>query len=226
MPIVLQDSSGNVWSFGANDANGQIIETSVGPGAVPSLYLNDLVSDSTSWRLGVTTLGNITATSVPFDASYPSFYNLSANYALLILANGEYQTSSSTYLSASSPQTRAIVSTSQIIPLTSSPNQNFSSGLQVDGAPLTLNFVVRWNEMAGYWTMSVSDVNDDLLLDSIPLITGWYPGANLLSQYEYLKIGSAYILNNGISTSDYPGRNDLGSAWSLLWSDTPSQVAA
>ena len=111
----------------------------------------------------------------------------------------------------------------QIIPLTSSPNQSFSSTLQVDGASLTLNFILRWNEMAGYWVMSIFNAANALLLDSIPLITGWYPAANILGQYAYLKIGSAAILNQGNSQSDYPGRNDLGTNFVLLWSDTPQQ---
>lgn len=114
----------------------------------------------------------------------------------------------------------------QIIPLTPNPNQSFTTTLQVDGAPLTLNFTIRWNEMAGYWVMGVSNSAGTLLLDSIPLITGWYPAANLLSQFQYLKIGSAYILNDGNSSSDYPGKTDLGSSFSLLWDDTPPLVGA
>jgi len=108
----------------------------------------------------------------------------------------------------------------QIIPLTASPDQTFAVTLQVDGAPLTLNLEIKWSEMAGYWVMTISDVNDNLLLDSLPLITGWYPAANILAQFNYLAIGSCYILNLGNSTADYPGRNDLGTAWALLWDDT------
>ena len=109
----------------------------------------------------------------------------------------------------------------QIIPLTPAPNQSFSVTLQVDGAPLTLNLALRWSEMAGYWVMTIFDSAMNLLLDSVPLITGWYPAANVLAQYGYLGIGSAYILNNGTSDSDYPGRDDLGTNFSLLWDDTP-----
>lgn len=108
----------------------------------------------------------------------------------------------------------------QVIPLTSSPAQNFSVQLQVDGNPLTLNLGINWSTMAGYWTMTISDALNDLLLDSVPLITGWYPAANILAQYGYLAIGSAYILNSGNSNSDYPGIDDLGSAFVLLWGDT------
>lgn len=110
---------------------------------------------------------------------------------------------------------------SQIIPLTASPNQTFTVQLQVDGNALALRLAINWSEMAGYWVMSISDASDNLILDSLPLITGWYPAANILAQYIYLQIGSAYILNDGNSSSDYPGRNDLGTGWSLLWDDTP-----
>lgn len=109
----------------------------------------------------------------------------------------------------------------QVIPLSSDPNQSFSVQLQVDGAPLTLNITISWSSMAGYWVMSVFDVSGNLLADSIPMITGWYPGANLLAQQVYLAIGSAFIINNGNSEADYPGVNDLGANFSLLWDDTP-----
>lgn len=110
----------------------------------------------------------------------------------------------------------------QIIPLNAAPNQTFSVNLQVDGAALTLKFGIRWNEMAGYWVMSVSNSVGTLLIDSLPLVTGWYPGANVLGQYGYLKIGSCFILNQGNNDSDYPGRNDLGTSWVMLWDDTPA----
>jgi hypothetical protein len=108
----------------------------------------------------------------------------------------------------------------QIIPLTPSPQQNFPAQLQVDGNAITLNLAIRWSAMAGYWVMSVSNSQGDLLLDSIPLVTGWYPAANLLAQAGYLAIGSAYILNQGDGDSDYPGIDDLGTDFVLLWGDT------
>lgn len=109
----------------------------------------------------------------------------------------------------------------QIIPLKPSPNQSFAATLQVDGKALTLKFEITWSEMAGYWVMTIFDANGNLLIDSIPLITGWYPAGNILAQYGYIKIGSAFILNEGTSESDYPGRNDLGTNFVLLWGDTP-----
>lgn len=116
---------------------------------------------------------------------------------------------------------------SQIIPLTSSPKQSFRVTLQVDGSALTLNLAISWSEMAGYWVMSISNSSGVLLLDSIPLITGWYPAGNILAQYGYLAIGSAFLINQGTSESDYPGRNDLGTNFQLLWDDTSvAEVAA
>ena len=116
--------------------------------------------------------------------------------------------------------TTPITTPGQIIPLTSSPNQRFTVNLQVDGSALTLQLAISWSEMAGYWVMSIFDASGNLQVDSLPLVTGWYPAANLLAQFGYLKIGSAYILNEGSSIADYPTRNDLGSSWVLLWGNT------
>lgn len=107
----------------------------------------------------------------------------------------------------------------QIIPLTNAPNQTFAVQLTVDGSPLTLNLTLGYSDMAGYWQLAVSDVNNNPIIASVPLITGQYPSANLLAQYGYLKIGSAYILNTGNSALDYPDANSLGQ-FSLLWGDT------
>jgi hypothetical protein len=107
----------------------------------------------------------------------------------------------------------------QVVPLTNQPNQTFALQLTVNGEPLTLNITLSFSEMAGYWQMSISDVNGNLLLASVPLITGWYPAANLLAQYQYLQIGSAYLLNTiGPAVGDYPGANNLAQ-FTLLWGD-------
>jgi hypothetical protein len=136
----------------------------------------------------------------------------------------------------------------QIVPLANSPNQSFTVTLMVDGKPLTLNLTVRYNEMAGYWTLSISDSANNLLVDSIPMITGSYPAANLLQQQRYLEIGSWYIVNvsnllvtsgsatgygqgfygdgpyggeNGQGGIDYPDLSNLGTDFQLWVDDTP-----
>lgn len=106
----------------------------------------------------------------------------------------------------------------QVVPLTNQPNQTFAVQLTVNAQPLTLILALSYSEMAGYWQMSISDVNNNLLLASVPLITGVYPAANLLAQYQYLRVGSAYLLNTGNAALDYPGADTL-SLFSLLWGD-------
>lgn len=108
---------------------------------------------------------------------------------------------------------------SQIIPLTQNPNQTFTVQLTVDGNSVTLGFSLSYLVMSGWWQLQVTSAQNTVLIASLPLITGYYPSANLLAQYGYLKIGSAYILNTGNATSDYPGANNLAN-FSLLWGDT------
>jgi hypothetical protein len=108
----------------------------------------------------------------------------------------------------------------QLIPLTSNPNQRFQVVLNVNNSILRLNIAVRYNEMAGYWVLTISDANDNIIVDSIPMLTGTWPAANLLKQYQYLKIGSIYIINNTNNpTSDYPGAANLGTEFIMIWGD-------
>jgi hypothetical protein len=110
---------------------------------------------------------------------------------------------------------------SQIIPLTNKPNQSFNVSLNIDGATLTLQLSITFNSMAGYWIMQVSDQFGNMIIDSVPMVTGTYPGANLWEQYAYLKIGSAFLINISQSPTDSPNQSNLGTDFLLLWSDTP-----
>ena len=58
-----------------------------------------------------------------------------------------------------------------------------------------------------------------LLLSSIPMLTGSWPAANILCQFDYLDIGSAYIINLGQVPDDYPNAHELGNDFLLLWDD-------
>ena len=107
---------------------------------------------------------------------------------------------------------------SQIVPLSIAQNQTFTVQLTVNGSSLTLLLTLTYYTMAGYWTLSISSATGVLLVASVPLITGWYPSANLLAQYQYLNIGSAYLLNTGGAAQDYPDQGSL-SQFSLLWGD-------
>jgi hypothetical protein len=107
----------------------------------------------------------------------------------------------------------------QTIKLSTAPNQKMTVQLTVDGQPLTLGLTLSYMNMAGYWSLGVSDVNGNLLIASVPLLTGAYPSANLLAQYGYLKIGSAYVLNAGTANTDYPNNSNL-QQFTLIWGDT------
>lgn len=110
----------------------------------------------------------------------------------------------------------------QLVPLTNAPNQTFAANLSVDGNPLTLNLVFRYNEIAKYWAMTVKDASLNLLVNSVPLVTGNDPACNILRQFGYLKIGSAFVINqSGTKKLNYPNNSDLGTDFVLVWGDTP-----
>lgn len=108
----------------------------------------------------------------------------------------------------------------QLIPLTTSPNQTFQSTLAVDGKNITLEFNLKYNEIAEYWIMKITNSDKVILLDSIPLIPGGYPADNIIEQYRYLGIGSAFIVKSSNVAADYPSANTLGTDFLLVWGDT------
>jgi hypothetical protein len=110
----------------------------------------------------------------------------------------------------------------QIVPIDSSANQKFQVSLSVDGKILQLNLAINFSEMGQMWMLSILDANNNLILSSIPLITGDWPAANILAQYAYLKIGSAFVVNAGQVAADYPTAANLGGDFLLIWSDTAS----
>jgi hypothetical protein len=109
----------------------------------------------------------------------------------------------------------------QKIPLDNSPNQTFQCTLTVGSRNITLSFKLCYNEMAGYWCMTITDpITGSLILDSIPLITGQNPAANILEPHAYLDIGSAFIVNVSGSPMDFPDDTNLGTDFVLIWGET------
>jgi hypothetical protein len=108
----------------------------------------------------------------------------------------------------------------QVIPVDNSPNQHFDVTLQINDVNRVFTFDVRWNTIAGYWVMTLTDPATGLLvLDSIPLITGEGISSNLLESYDALKIGAAFLLNYSNVALNYPNQNTLGNAFELVWTD-------
>lgn len=103
-----------------------------------------------------------------------------------------------------------------IIPITSKPRNTFSCKIPVDEKNVTLVFTTRYNEIAGYWNVTVSDTNGLILINNLPML----PGQNILEQYSYLEIGSACIIPAHQMEDEYPNAENLGGDWLLVWSDT------
>lgn len=104
-----------------------------------------------------------------------------------------------------------------IIPLTTSPNQKFTSTIPIDGKKIKFNFFMRFNTEANYWVLDIYNSANTNLLASINLVCG----LNLLEQYSYLNIGSAYIVKvDKTLDMDIPNEYNIGSDFVLVWGDT------
>lgn len=103
-----------------------------------------------------------------------------------------------------------------IVPIKAVPNYRFSSKIAVDNKNVTLGFELQYNELAGYWIVKISDINGQALISGLAVV----PAQNILEQYEYLGIGSAYILPAQTVKEQWPSRYTLGDNWYLVWGDT------
>jgi hypothetical protein len=101
------------------------------------------------------------------------------------------------------------------IPVTNEPDQNFICTVPVNGQNITLRFRLRYNTQGGYWWLTLADKNGNVLVDGVPLLTG----QNILEQYQYLNIGSAYVVKTGSSPLDSPDEQSLGKDFLLVWGD-------
>jgi hypothetical protein len=108
----------------------------------------------------------------------------------------------------------------QVIPLTNAPNQSFRSTVNVNGNNIALGFFLSYNELAGYWSMRITDVNTNLVLvDNLPMVMDDSFITNILEQYGYLKIGNAYLVKMAQAVSDSPNEDNLGTTFQLVWGD-------
>lgn len=108
-----------------------------------------------------------------------------------------------------------------VVPLTSDPNQSFRCTIPVNGQNKAFDFVLRYNDIAEYWVMAVSDAIDGrMYVSDVPLVAGIYPSANLLEQFEHLRIGAAVLVKtNPDNQDDAPNGFNLGTDFELVWSD-------
>lgn len=106
-----------------------------------------------------------------------------------------------------------------VIPLDTAPDQRFSVSVDVGGKNVPLIIHLRYNTEGEFWHMDVIDARTQkTLISNLPAVTGNYPAADLLRQFQYLEIGSAVIVKNTeVTEADIPGLFDLGTDFLLLW---------
>lgn len=102
------------------------------------------------------------------------------------------------------------------IPVQAVPNCTFASKIPVDDMNLILSFSITYNELAKYWVVDIADSDGNMLIRGLPVI----PAQNILEQFQYLKIGSAYILPRSTVSEQWPTADTLTSDWYLVWGDT------
>jgi hypothetical protein len=120
--------------------------------------------------------------------------------------------------------TTAVVPSPQTIPLTTAPNQTFQVPLNIDGTVKAIYCTLRYNEVSQEWFLTIANGLGQLYVDSLPLVTGNSPASNILRQFAYLGIGSAFVINvSGVTSPDFPNDTDLGTDYILIWDSTPAQ---
>jgi hypothetical protein len=107
----------------------------------------------------------------------------------------------------------------QLVPLTTAPNQKLVVSLSVNGQSFDLLLSIHYNEIAGWWVVTIADAAGVVLLDSIPFVTGSEPAGNILGQFEYMGLGGATIINASQAANDYPNNTQLGVDFYLVWYD-------
>ena len=108
------------------------------------------------------------------------------------------------------------------VPLNTNPNQSFMVTLPINNKNITLLLEISYKEACSYWVMNVKDPSTKKdILSNLPLITGGLNGksANILQQYQYLNIGSAFVVKLTDTDLDYPDDSSLGSEFVLVWGD-------
>lgn len=100
------------------------------------------------------------------------------------------------------------------IKLTGSPNQTMKVTVPGDNRNLSLTLTFQYNTIAKYWIMGVYDTpSGQPIVVGIPLLCGH----DLLGQYQYLRIGSAYIVNIGDPTIETPNETNIADNFILVW---------
>ncbi len=103
------------------------------------------------------------------------------------------------------------------IPLTTAAFSQTTFKLTLGGdRNINILLRLRYYDLYSLWVADIVDNSTGTdLITALPLV----PGVNLLEQYGYLDIGSAYIVAVEPSTLQQPDNETLGSTWVLLWGE-------
>lgn len=105
-----------------------------------------------------------------------------------------------------------------LVPVNNQPNQSFRITIPQDTTNITLELFIYWNRIAEYWQMTITNALTGIeLINGLPMLTGRDPVQNLLGQWDYLNIGQAYVIPVVEDAADYPGVEDWGSDFILVW---------
>lgn len=102
----------------------------------------------------------------------------------------------------------------QRVPMQAQPNHSFSAVITLEGKNEKLTFRMTYNEQAQYWLIDIA-LNEKPVLSGLPLV----PAQDILEQFKYLELGSAYIIPNAELKNEWPNIEDLETGWSVIWSD-------
>lgn len=94
------------------------------------------------------------------------------------------------------------------IPLSAKP-QTFSIAL----SGVTYKMTLRWNIPASVWMLDISDANGNLMIGSVPLVTG----ADLLAQYAYLGFVGKLVVQTDNDPDAVPTFENLGTTAHLYY---------
>jgi len=109
----------------------------------------------------------------------------------------------------------------QIIPAPSSLNERKTITIEADSVKHTLQLRFRFMETLSLWHMSIYDPKTgSCMAESIPLLSGLYPAADLLGPFGSLGIGSACIIPLvKVPTTANPSKSNFGTEYVLVWGD-------
>ena len=89
----------------------------------------------------------------------------------------------------------------------------------VDGKNKYFYLEFRYNRIGEFWNMTLYDGNtQDIILSNVPLLYGEAPAQNILRQFGYMDIGSAFIVKlMKMPSTDSPDWSNWLEEFNLWW---------